>query len=436
MALPKTAQAGESKSAGMEELTVQNLLIIKNVCIVIKPVTIIIGPQASGKSIITKLLYFLKKANDFFLEAVFQNKTPAEYKKFVVDKFKAYFPFDGKYDENMKIKYKNDDFVLVVTGSREGSLAVNFSDNYSAFYAKARNEYLTNQNRQVETDLSVNRNPQLYHSIQDSLFDSVKNIAPDFGYSQIYIPAGRAFFSLLQKNIFQIIKSDNLIDQYMLEFGSWYETFKSIGEKILNGQTSFDPKTLDTIKKIISAILDGNYHYEKETVYIYNKIGKLNIANCSSGQQELLPLLLVIGSLPFYRFTGEGVSIYIEEPEVHLFPDCQKAIMDLLFYTFNHKRGKCQYFITTHSPYIISSINLALQANEYVNKMIDRNDDFSEKEKDFKMDYSEIAAYSVVDGCSARITNDEYRLIETGLVDKISDALMEKYAFYTETVNG
>jgi AAA15 family ATPase/GTPase len=220
----------------------------------------------------------------------------------------------------------------------------------------------------------------------------------------------------------------------MLEFGSWYETFKSIGEKILNGQTPFEPEVLDTIKDIISAILDGKYHYEKETVYIYNRVGKLNIANCSSGQQELLPLILVVSSLPFYRFAGDGVSIYIEEPEVHLFPECQKVIMDLLFFTFNRKRGKCQYFITTHSPYIISSINLALQANEYVNRVGSRNGECSER--DFKMDYNEIAAYSVVDGCSDQITNDEYRIIETGLVDKISDFLMEKYAFYTEAVSG
>jgi hypothetical protein len=418
----------------MEELSVKNFLIIKSVSIAIKPLTVIIGPQASGKSIITKLFYFSKKANEFFLEAIFQKKTPAEFGEFVADKFKLYFPSDGKYNENMEIKYKNGDFILTVSGSREGSLIVKFSDNYSAFYTEARNEYLANQNQQAEIDLSVNRGSQLYHAIQESLFNGVKGIAPDFGYSQIYIPAGRAFFSLLQKNIFQIIKSDNLIDQYMLEFGSWYETFKSIGERILNGQTRFEPKTLETIKDIISAILDGNYHYEKETVYIYNKVGKLNIANCSSGQQELLPLILVVSSLPFYGFAGDGVSIYIEEPEVHLFPECQKALMDLLFYTFNHKRGKCQYFITTHSPYIISSINLALQVNEYVSR-VDQGDG-EVTEKHFKMDYSEIAAYSIVDGCSAPITNDEYRLIETSLVDKISDTLLEKYAFYTEAVNG
>ena len=49
------------------------------------------------------------------------------------------------------------------------------------------------------------------------------------------------------------------------------------------------------------------------------------------GQQEAFPLLLLLSYLLNPATTWGHKSVVIEEPEAHLFPTAQKAIVDLLF---------------------------------------------------------------------------------------------------------
>ena len=89
----------------------------------------------------------------------------------------------------------------------------------------------------------------------------------------------------------------------------------------------------------------------------------------SSGQQELLYLILIINYLKQTSFNIEyspisfsaRTSIYIEEPEAHLFPKNQKAILEFITDAFrvlkDDRKRNDRFFITTHSPYILNVIN-------------------------------------------------------------------------------
>ncbi len=52
----------------------------------------------------------------------------------------------------------------------------------------------------------------------------------------------------------------------------------------------------------------------------------------------------------------------IEEPEAHLFPEAQKEISALIALLSNMKQS--QITITTHSPYILASINNLILAHK------------------------------------------------------------------------
>jgi predicted ATPase len=73
----------------MPKLTVKDFLSIKHAEIEIKPLTVIIGPQAQGKSLITKLVYyfnlFFKDMRDALIEEI-------EFEEF-------YHKFTGKFSE-------------------------------------------------------------------------------------------------------------------------------------------------------------------------------------------------------------------------------------------------------------------------------------------------------------------------------------------------
>ncbi|WP_029033397.1 ATP-binding protein [Salinimicrobium terrae] len=70
--------------------------------------------------------------------------------------------------------------------------------------------------------------------------------------------------------------------------------------------------------------MNGTYLREKEKDFILHKDNrKVNLSNASSGQQETLPLVTVLKVLNYSSFFNGGATLYIEEPEAHLFPTAQ-----------------------------------------------------------------------------------------------------------------
>ncbi|MDJ0797620.1 MAG: AAA family ATPase [Calothrix sp. MO_167.B12] len=76
----------------MEKLTLINFLNIEDIELNLAKINILIGPQASGKSIIAKLIYFFK---DFFIKyrfSIFRQQNKADFDKNIIKNFKEIFP--------------------------------------------------------------------------------------------------------------------------------------------------------------------------------------------------------------------------------------------------------------------------------------------------------------------------------------------------------
>jgi hypothetical protein len=135
----------------------------------------------------------------------------------------------------------------------------------------------------------------------------------------IFIPAGRSFFSLLQKNIFRFLQTSNNIDPFLLEFGIFYENIKQTGRDI-------PPEA----RRLIASFLKGEYVPEENLLRLADG-RKVPLELLSSGQQEALPLALVFAYIISLRPDSRSFSnIYVEEPEAHLFPDAQEQISRLI----------------------------------------------------------------------------------------------------------
>ena len=77
-------------------------------------------------------------------------------------------------------------------------------------------------------------------------------------------------------------------------------------------------------------VVQGDYEYKDEQDWLVIKDKKVNLANASSGQQESLPMLLVLCIYPFFRDGRDSSMYFIEEPEAHLFPTSQGYIISIL----------------------------------------------------------------------------------------------------------
>ncbi len=89
----------------MEQLVINNFGGIKNISLDINTINIIIGPQASGKSIIVKLLFFFKSFLGEIKNGLEDNKSKREIDTEQVNKFVTFFPKNTWPKEDFFIEY-------------------------------------------------------------------------------------------------------------------------------------------------------------------------------------------------------------------------------------------------------------------------------------------------------------------------------------------
>lgn len=75
-----------------EHISVNNFLVIKKAEIDVKKINIIIGPQANGKSIIAKLLYFFNSTSGHFIRGIRANKSKRDLDSIIINDFEKRFP--------------------------------------------------------------------------------------------------------------------------------------------------------------------------------------------------------------------------------------------------------------------------------------------------------------------------------------------------------
>lgn len=73
------------------------------------------------------------------------------------------------------------------------------------------------------------------------------------------------------------------------------------------------------------------------------------------------------------RFAYSGLINVVEEPEENLFPDSQRSVLYSLLSMTNETPGN-KLIITTHSPYLINYITLAIKASELLDQGASRED--------------------------------------------------------------
>jgi predicted ATPase len=98
----------------MEKIEIKDFVGIKNITIEIKQINVLIGPQASGKSIIAKLLYFFKSFIFEIINAAEQSKNKRDLDRDYKQKFEEYFPSSCWGSNNFRIRYSIDeDFIEI-----------------------------------------------------------------------------------------------------------------------------------------------------------------------------------------------------------------------------------------------------------------------------------------------------------------------------------
>lgn len=241
-----------------------------------------------------------------------------------------------------------------------------------------------------------------------NLSENIFKIFPDiYLFDSIYVPAERNFLHLIAENTLGLINNNVQIPKHLLNSGQDYE------------------KAIQTIKELPLSIIDKKIKYKREgkTSYIYhNKTEKVDLLESASGLQSVIPILLLVEYSKSLK-NEYNFNFVVEEPELNLYPKAQHELIKYL--VKNCLFDKKNLIITTHSPFVLASINNLLLAFDKgktkpkeVNKII---------KKESWLDPKNFIAYELKNGKAKKIMDDKLGQINENMIDTVSDSFSEEF---------
>lgn len=451
------------------KLIVKNFGPIESATLNLRNVNVFIGPQASGKSTLAKLYTICKspilfhnlKNNKFPSYLFYEDQTiksdffEVSFQKFkdslnfysILDFYttKSVIEFDcpthyiqiinGKivFEDKFEIhkiinSFENgdsDEILKLFNLLRKKSENFNFRFAFDIFYS--RNLELIKKNSTTWVDdfyLFRNSLDNIDLILSDNeikkLLSTSRNIKSEvFNNNAFYIPSERTIVGLLKQAALNINSLNIPIPKHLLDYAATYNS------------ATFEVKEFD-----LSFIKPGSFYRNvKGDDYIYYTARKkIRLSESASGIQSIIPILLPIESKKNKNtLNNSQYSFVIEEPETNLFPKAQYELLKFLEKNRKDDFGKIDKGIihtyTTHSPFILSSLNNMLYAYKKGSQStpIVREKIINILEENNWIDPEHFSAYQIIDGKAKSIMDRKTGLIKENVIDYVSEDIIEDF---------
>jgi len=377
----------------MEKLTVKNLGPLKNFTMETNALTVLIGPQASGKSLLMQLLYYFRNVKE--LSAYYYNDNISDSKWLeAVGSFNIFSLRSAVLGQLVRgdraiIDYKVNNKIKYSISVTETSIILGEK------LKKESIEWLKNMKSTADTLVEMMRH---------------KTIFPQ----DIYIPAERSIYSLF--NVKPMILFDTILPIQLRHFINNLETAKRIYGDMYKDISVNNIGGNNELLRLQWKALDGIVYCTKDNVLSFIRDDHVELLNfISSGQMATWPFFMLAS---VYESNTDERIFYYEEPETHLHPGAQVQVMNAVAYLLS--KGH-RLIISTHSPFILYVINNLMQAH------IAYNGDTPEGK--FSINPDQVSAYCLGDNPHS-IVNRKTKLLELQEIDSVFDELnvdFEKY---------
>ena len=442
----------------MESIEIKNFGPIKHVKLDLKDINVFIGTTASGKSTVAKLVaiardfsfvtmitydLFIEYINNYSIDFQVTDKT---YIKYCNGKF--YWKLKRKKIEDnganwamstmvtmfekgillaMNRKYSSNELGRLMQERIQtmltGLTLLSGGDEITKFEYEERNEELPKQVQDLlsftkeykEKLKSQNATDEADRSVVNEFLSDPRllellpivgtNIFPD---QTTYIPAERSLLSMVGQSIFGLMSNNVSIAKAIKSFGAEFEAARK------------------QLRQLSVSFLNVEYKFvDNNDIVVLPDGTEIKLEQASSGFQSIVPLLLVIAAK-----TGEKGSFnkyfIIEEPELNLYPIVQKSLIEFVIEKINRSRNKL--IITTHSPYILTSLDNLIQAHNTAQV----NSETAEKVKKLVLperwvDFDRVACYYFENGTCRSTLDEEYRSIGPSNIDDVSEEIGKVY---------
>lgn len=380
-------------------IKIHNFGPVKDAEIELTKLLIIIGSQGTGKSTIAKLVSICFDMT-FWRDIVMQNDPMPRFSKMgLASYFNSGSSFDFKFG------------VIQISFSRK-----KFSINIESIPKSEYEAVVTMMiNSQAEYEF-VRRggNPIPPQEQNQFITDFKRQCCLAF-----YVPAERNLAAMFDSMIANVVLHNIPLPKVQLEYMAQFE-------KARNYFPEFDADFLGVRYK---------RNAKAEQIEIEGK-KKLMLKDCSSGVQSALPMLMSIS----YASKETKTGIYVvEEPEQNLFPTNQRAVLNFLLSHLNAQQG-AQMILNTHSPYILSSLNVCIIAAKLAKEDQWADEVAAIVPKEYQIDSNDVQVYALggEDVYCKSVMNPKTGLISDNFIDSVSDIVSadfnKLYRLYLKTL--
>lgn len=421
----------------MEKIIIRNLGPISNCELSINDFVLFIGEQASGKSTICKCIYFFKAMRDDFFSYLVESISARNFDKVprILNKRNRQRFFDlfgqSRHLESMYLRfdYSPLHYVEITLSLKDKNITTNYCSEMlkrlKELEEKAKS-FCKYSEDLLGTQVQLVEKRAFYHELRAELNEI---FADD--RELVYIPAGRSLLSLLSNQLSTISLSnlDYITSQFLRIIQEEKNNFKDgIDELILRKkQTTVEPinkKMVELAKSTLHKVLKGEYRNDStgEKIVLDNQPNKfIKINYASSGQHESIWILYMLFS---WILNQQKMFVVIEEPEAHLFPVAQRNLVNMIALFSNQNNNKI--LITTHSPYILTSINNLLYAYK-----VGQNKELSVAKvinKEYWLEFNRVSAYILESNKQPQsIIDHDIEMVKAERVDDISGIINDEY---------
>lgn len=413
----------------MRKLTVKNFSVIKEAELEFGKITVLIGPQSSGKSLLCKLAYFFQQIVVEQAEAAIRasdNLTDFNFRLY--SELLRWFGQFEVESQTTELSYSDGDYALHFRHKKPNKVKTEFdfglSEGIESCYRTVRRQLKNKSSREpdlVDAGFYSRR-------IREELIALRSSGTPEV-YS--YIPSSRSFFVTVQK---AVLAASNRIDPLAIRFSQDFSY--DFERRVPPFKTKYELRRWinDESRRILKGEVVASGNTE---VFVAEDGRELPLSYLSSGTQELLPLLTclrefvavsnaVATTLEMKRAIHKRL-FFVEEPEANIFPSSQYDLVRIFVRMANEPELDASLVITTHSPYLLSSFNNLIEAGQVVRDHPELHAEVAKivperywiKDGDFK-------AYSIHDGKLESILN-ESGFIEGNYLDQVSDVIEKEF---------
>lgn len=381
----------------MEKLIIRHLGPVKDLDVNILPLTVFIGTQGCGKSTVSKVLTICRDMSWILrlLNAAEDLKAP--FAKFCIDEFfydDTYIHYEVEHEiGRYAILYDNGKFDIEVFGESRENLATKIQH----FLIRSNQNLLT----QIGADVNA---PDLMEKYSDIINSNARTI--------LYVPAERNLAGTLSASLASMLAARVPIYDALIEYMSVFE------------------KAKNTLREYQVPFLNADFTIKdgKERIRVVDTSDKqerlLPLQACSSGLQSVLPLVMVID---YALQIGCFNAFVIEEPEQNLYPTNQRELMHFLLERTDRVANT---IITTHSPYVLSCLNVMILAWRIINEFKEGADSLSEIYDGIYLNDKMMSVYALDPDAESYCTNlidEQTHLIGINGLDAVSEVIGDDY---------